>query len=84
MRGYPGGGWERMMKVQDVILRAVAKKITWWQAAEGGHAFVPVAGQDLERIFSVQQERVVAKDNTVRWGDRVWQLERTRFRGTLA
>jgi len=24
-----------------------------------------VQGQDLDRIFSVQQERVVAKDNTV-------------------
>jgi len=25
---------ERMMKLQDVLLRAMAKKITWWQAAE--------------------------------------------------
>ena len=53
-------------------------------AAERGHAFVPVGGQDLNRIFSVQQERVVAQDNTVRRGDRMWQLERTRWRGTLA
>jgi transposase len=53
-------------------------------AAERGHAFVPVRGQDLDRVFSVQQERVVANDNTLRWGDRMWQLERTRFRGTLA
>ena len=45
---------------------------------------MPVRGQDLDRIFSVQHERVVANDNTVRWGDRVWQLERTRWRGTLA
>jgi hypothetical protein len=27
-------GWERAMKVQEVILRAMAKRITWWQAAE--------------------------------------------------
>jgi hypothetical protein len=53
-------------------------------AAARGHAFVPVGGQDLPRIFSVQQERVVAQDNTVRLGDRRWQLERTRWRGTLA
>jgi transposase len=53
-------------------------------AAAWGHAFVPVGGQDLHRIFSVQQERVVAQDNTVRWGERLWQLERTRWRGTLA
>src|SRR5579864_2480649 len=52
-------------------------------AAERGHAFVPVYGQDLERIFSVQQERVVANDNTVQWGERVWQLERSLWRGTL-
>jgi transposase len=25
---------ERAMKVQEVILRAMAKRITWWQAAE--------------------------------------------------
>ena len=25
---------ERTMKVQEVILRAMAKKLTWWQAAE--------------------------------------------------
>src|SRR5437773_1825918 len=25
---------ERMMKVQDVLLKAMAKKITWWTAAE--------------------------------------------------
>src|SRR6516225_6019408 len=53
-------------------------------AAHPGHAFVPVRGQDLDRIFSVQTERVVAKDNTVRAGNRVWQIEPTSWRGTLA
>ena len=53
-------------------------------AAERGHAFVPVRGWDLDRIFSVQTERVVAKDNTVRLANRVWQIGRTPWRGTLA
>jgi len=53
-------------------------------AVERGHAFVPVRGADLDRIFSVQTERVVAKDNTVRLDNRVWQIERTPWRGTLA
>jgi transposase len=53
-------------------------------ATERGHAFVPVRRQDLDRIFSVQHERVVANDNTVRLGNRVWQLERARWRATLA
>jgi hypothetical protein len=27
---YPKAAMERAMKVQEVILRALAKKITWW------------------------------------------------------
>jgi hypothetical protein len=53
-------------------------------AAEKGQAFVPVRGSDLDRIFSVQTERVVAKDNTVRLDNCVRQIERTPWRGTLA
>jgi transposase len=53
-------------------------------AGQSGHAFVPVRGQDLELIFSVQTERTVGNDNTVGIGERVWQIERTRWRGTLA
>src|SRR5437763_1223775 len=34
MFSYPKAAMERAMKVQEVILRAMAKKITWWQAAE--------------------------------------------------
>ena len=53
-------------------------------AGQAGHAFVPVRGQDLELIFSVQTQRTVDHDNTVAIGERVWQIERTRWRGTLA
>ena len=34
MEHYPRAAVERAMKVQEVILQAMAKKITWWQAAE--------------------------------------------------
>jgi transposase len=34
MRRTPETAWERAMKIQEVILRAMAKEITWWQAAE--------------------------------------------------
>ena len=34
MNCYPMAAVERMRKIQEVILRAMAKKITWWQAAE--------------------------------------------------
>src|SRR3984957_18483731 len=34
METYPRTAMERAMKVQDGMLQAMAKKITWWQAAE--------------------------------------------------
>ena len=33
MVGYSKAAMERAMKLQEVILRAMAKRITWWQAA---------------------------------------------------
>jgi hypothetical protein len=34
MKLYSEAAVERTMKIQEVILRALAKKIHWWQAAE--------------------------------------------------
>jgi len=34
MGRYPRAAVERAMKMQEVILRAISKQITWWQAAE--------------------------------------------------
>jgi hypothetical protein len=34
LQQYPAAETERMMKLQDVLLKAMAKKITWWEAAE--------------------------------------------------
>src|ERR1022692_2159222 len=34
MISYTEAAMERALKVEEVILRAVARKITWWQAAE--------------------------------------------------
>ncbi len=53
-------------------------------AAEKGTAFRRSSRSDLNWIFTVQTERVVAKDNTVAIGDRLWQIDKTRFRSTLA
>lgn len=53
-------------------------------AAQPESAFMPASGKDLERIFSLQHERVVNRDNTISYVNRVLQLDRTRWRGTLA
>jgi hypothetical protein len=54
------------------------------KAAERGTAFQRCARTDLEWIFTLQTERVVAKDNTVAIKERSWQLDKSRFRNTLA
>jgi transposase len=53
-------------------------------AKERGTAFRKASRSDLDWIFSIQTERVVARDNTISFRDRIWQLEKTRWRYTLA
>src|ERR1700722_1816624 len=51
---------------------------------QSGSAFLPCRRKDLDVVFSVQQQRVVNRDNTVVVGKTIFQIERTRWRGTLA
>jgi len=53
-------------------------------AEDKGTAFRRTSRSDLNWIFTVQTERVVAKDNTVAIAGRSWQIDKTRFRYTLA
>jgi hypothetical protein len=52
--------------------------------SERGTAFVPLRRKDLDLVFSLQHERIVARDNTVSFANRIWQLERSKLRATLA
>jgi transposase len=54
------------------------------QAAQKGTAFVRTRRSDLDWIFSVQQERTVDNDNTIALDNRALQLNKTRWRNTLA
>lgn len=53
-------------------------------AEEKGTAFRRCSRTDLNWVFTIQTERVVSKDNTVAIGARTWQLDKARFRPTLA
>ena len=51
------------MKVQEVLLRAMAKKITWWQAAE----IIGISDRSMRRWH-----RVVGKvGRTLRWPEQL-------------
>ena len=53
-------------------------------AEQKGSAFRRTSRSDLDWIFTIQTERVIAKDNTVAIAERSWQMDKTRFRHTLA
>jgi hypothetical protein len=75
---YPKAAMALAMRVQDVILQALARKITWWQAAE-------ILGiSDIEWIFSLQFERAVNRNNRVSFENLSLQIERVSWRATLA
>jgi len=52
--------------------------------AQSGSAFVPVRRRNLDLVFTIQHERVVARDNTVSLANKVLQLNKTRLRATMA
>jgi transposase len=53
-------------------------------AAQRGHAFSGLGSRDLDRVFSLQCERTVNRDNTVSFQNLRLQIERVSWRGTLA
>jgi hypothetical protein len=53
-------------------------------APQKGSAFVRTRRQDLDWVFSIQQERTVNQDNTIVLDNRVLQIQKTRWRNTLA
>jgi len=53
-------------------------------ARERGSAFVRRSSKDLDLVFSLQFERTVNRDNTVAIQDLHLQIERVRWRATLA
>lgn len=53
-------------------------------AKERGSAFVRTRRKDLEWVFSIQHERTVNQDNTIALDNRILQIQKTRWRNTLA
>src|SRR5439155_671058 len=52
--------------------------------AQRGSAFVPCPQRDLDRVFSLQFERTVNRDNTVSFLNLRLQIEPVQWRGSLA
>jgi transposase len=53
-------------------------------AAQRGSAFLPCRRRDLDLVFSLQYERTVNRDNTVSFQKLILQIQRVKWRATLA
>ena len=87
MVAYPKAAVERAMKVQEVILRAMAKKITWLQAAE----IIGISDRQMRRwreryeefgfrgLFDRRRGQAVAKRVPLETVEKVLGLYRERY-----
>jgi hypothetical protein len=64
---YSAAEMERMMKLQDVLLKAMAKKITWWDAAE----MIGVTDRTMRRWREQLEEHGYSGLGTAGGGSRV-------------
>ena len=59
------------------------KKFTVESAEPGETAFVPCTRSDLDRVFSIQTERTVNRDNTVKFNNMVLQIDKQGWRSSM-
>lgn len=64
-------------------IREFNRKFTVQAAEPAASAFVPCDRVDLDRVFSIQTERTVNRDNTVQYNNVILQIERQSWRGTM-
>jgi hypothetical protein len=55
-QAYSAAEVERMMKLQDVLLKAMAKKMRWWEAAEIDAALAGTVGRARLRRIDGSEE----------------------------
>jgi len=78
------GRWRRRTGFCGKIASPSSTAVFQVAPRQRGNAFVPCRSRDLERIFSLQFERSVNRDNTVSFQNLSLQIERVRWRATLA
>lgn len=64
-------------------IREFNRKFTVQAAEPGTSAFVPCTRTDLDRVFSIQTERTVNRDNTVQYNNVTLQIDRQSWRRSM-
>lgn len=69
--------------LKRTYIREFNRKFTAQAADPEASAFVPCTRTDLDRVFSVQTERTVNRDNTVKYKNLTLQIERQSWRRSM-
>lgn len=64
-------------------LREFNRKFAVPAADPEANAFVPCHRTDLDRVFSIQTERTVNRDNTVKYKNLILQIDRQTWRSSM-
>jgi transposase len=64
-------------------IREFNRKFTVQATEPDASAFVPCTRTDLDRIFSIQTERIVNRDNTVQYNNVTLQIDRQSWRRSM-
>lgn len=64
-------------------VREFNRKFTVQALEHDASAFVPCTRTDLDRIFSIQTERMVNRDNTVQYNNVILQIDRQTWRRSM-
>lgn len=73
-------GANRFLKT---YIREFNRKFTVQAVEPNASAFVPCTRTDLDRVFSIQTERTVNRDNTVQYNNVTLQIERQSWRRSM-
>ena len=69
--------------LRRTYLREFNRKFAIAAQVDDGSAFVPCMRTDLDRVFSVQTERTVARDNIVKYNNLALQIDKQSWRGSM-
>lgn len=69
--------------LKRTYVREFNRKFTVQAAEPAASAFVPCTRPDLDRVFSIQTERTVNRDNTVQYNNVTLQIDRQSWRRSM-
>lgn len=69
--------------LRRIYIREFNRKFTVQAAEPAASAFVPCDRIDLDRVFSIQTERTVNRDNTVQYNNVTLQIDRQSWRRSM-